>query len=865
MFSLQRTLSLGYIRKRWTRTVLIVLSIALGVATVVATRALHASLKKSARDAINPLSHLADLIILNGQTGVPLELATRLREANIEGVADLQPLTVARVLVPELDNRSVWLLGVSLDPENAKRAATAQAGDNAWGVELELTASQGKIALLYLQGKAAAVTPELAEALGSPGRPFRVRLAGEEQPCESIALVRLGEQAKALGSNVVFVDIWQAGALVFPERRNYAGQFNVTLQKGADRARVQRQLQELVGTQGVVRTIEANDELTMDVTAGLELGFLLGSAGALIVGLFLVYNALSVSVAERRHDIGILRSVGATRFQIAMLFVNEATFLGLIGALLGLPLGYGLAWVSLAPINRLINEIFIPIDARQISVSVRVMLLAMAAGIGTAMFAALVPAIQAAQEEPADAVRRVPRLTPLFLRLLHLACVALLVGAGFGCVLLREQLPPRGGVFAGIVFLLVGALTATPILATMLGRFFQPVFRSLLGLEGRLAADNLIRSPGRTGLVIAAIAATGAMLIQTAGFIRSSKVAFLGWLRDNVGADLYVTAGDTITRAAQAVSLSGDFGRQLEEVPGVETALPVRLYRIDYRDRIVLLLSLDLDTFHGTDRDNALVRDLNRYPRLRQPGTALISENFAALYGIRPGQTLTIPGRSGPVDLEVLGTFVDYTWNRGTILVSHRWLEEEFADTHVDVYDVYLTPGADPDTVRREIVKRWNKSDAIFAETADEFCTNVAVQLDRVYLFAYAQQVVIGLVALLGVIGALFISVLQRRRELGLMRAVGAGREQVLWSVLAEAGLMGAIGSILGVIVGLALEWYVLRILLLDEAGFLFPMYVPWREAGLVVLASILLPLLVGIWPALQATRVRIADAIAYE
>jgi len=124
---------------------------------------------------------------------------------------------------------------------------------------------------------------------------------------------------------------------------------------------------------------------------------------------------------------------------------------------------------------------------------------------------------------------------------------------------------------------------------------------------------------------------------------------------------------------------------------------------------------------------------------------------------------------------------------------------------------------------------------------------------------------VIGVVALLGVVSSLLISVLQRRRELGLLRAVGASRSQILRSVLAEAGLMGGIGAVLGVLLGIVLEWYVLRVLILDEAGILFPMAIPWLQIGFVAVIAMLLPLVVGVWPAWQATRMRIADAIAYE
>jgi putative ABC transport system permease protein len=137
--------------------------------------------------------------------------------------------------------------------------------------------------------------------------------------------------------------------------------------------------------------------------------------------------------------------------------------------------------------------------------------------------------------------------------------------------------------------------------------------------------------------------------------------------------------------------------------------------------------------------------------------------------------------------------------------------------------------------------------------------------IHRLYSLAYAQQSVVGLVALLGVISALFISVLQRTREFGLLRAVGASRAQILRSVLAEAALMGLIGAVIGLALGFALEWYVIRILLLDEAGFLFPLRIPWLASAVVAGLSVTLATLVGLWPAWHATRLRIPEAIAYE
>jgi putative ABC transport system permease protein len=243
-----------------------------------------------------------------------------------------------------------------------------------------------------------------------------------------------------------------------------------------------------------------------------------------------------------------------------------------------------------------------------------------------------------------------------------------------------------------------------------------------------------------------------------------------------------------------------------------------------------------------------------------------VSQNFAALYNVKVGDRFPIPVRKGKViEVEVVGTVVDYSWNRGTIILDRAWFREEFSDTQVDVFDLFLKPGADVDAVRQDIMDRYGASEALFVVTRQFVHDDVQKTMHRVYGLAYAQQAVVGMVALLGVVSALFISVLQRRRELGLLRAVGASRPQILRSVLAEAVLMGAVGAVVGFAIGLLLEWYVLDVLLLDEAGFIFPMRIPWFEAGLVTTASVVLATVAGLWPAYLATRLRIPEAIAYE
>lgn len=863
MLSLLRTISLRYLLRRWSRAALVVLSIALGVATLVSTRALNQTMGQATQGAISPFLDLTDLLVGNGQCGLPVGVADEIRAANIDGVRQVIPLVFGRVLLPELPEddkrgRTVFLLGVPLD--------ASPGADMPRDLRIDWKMSPGDLLRIAFRGQRPAVLgDQLAERLGDKTEAFRARLAGIDVKLASVGSVQLEGETRALGREVLFVSRQDAAKLIYPLRPDYVSRINLVLDPTADREAVRERVRDLLGDRGAVLTTEELYQVAGDVTAGLEQGVVMLGLAALVIGLFLVYNTLSVSVAERRGDIGILRSTGATQGQIAGLFVGEATVLGLTGALLGIPLGLGLAQLALVFLRLMFDEVFgLPLDSHALRIAPSTVALCLAAGMLTAVVASLVPALRAALEDPAHAVRGAPSPSgPTFL--IALAVVTgLLVGAAGLSVAFREHFPTRWGAYAAIALMLVASLVGTPLLASLFGRLIQPFFRHFFGLAGRLAADNLVRSPVRTGLVVAALAATASLLVSTAGFIHSTERELIAWIDEQVAADLFVTAGASFDKAGLAIPMSEELGRQLKAMPEVEVALPVRGQLLQFHSKVVIVLSVDPHAFDGTDSRHALGRNFSRFPRLSEPGTALVSDNFAALYGVKVGDRLEFRGPHGPLEVEVIGSAPDYSWNRGTILVNRSWFREKFQDDQVDIYDVWLRPGADPEAMRRKLVE-WGASESLAVATRAELRRDLSLMLHRVYSLAYALEVVVGLVALLGVTNALLISVLQRRRELGLLRAVGATRSQVLRSVLAEATLMGLLGALIGFGIGLLLEWFTLRVLISDDAGWLFPLAVPWKAAGLVIGATLVFATLAGLIPALQAVRLRIAEAVAHE
>jgi putative ABC transport system permease protein len=304
----------------------------------------------------------------------------------------------------------------------------------------------------------------------------------------------------------------------------------------------------------------------------------------------------------------------------------------------------------------------------------------------------------------------------------------------------------------------------------------------------------------------------------------------------------------------------------LRSIPGVERVVGLKFFHAEYGGTVVVMLAMDARDYREGVRARVPegLRGLDSFDRLPDGNYTVVSENFAAKWNVKVGDTVTVRGPRGDVALEVVGVGRDYTWSMGTLFIDRSKYVELFGEDVVDQYQLFFEPGADFDTtydaVRRHVERR-----GLLVQDRQAVHLYLGGMLDRIFLIAYLQQVIVAVVATLGVVMALLISVLQRRRELGLLRAVGATQPQVLKSVLAEAALMGLLGTCLGLLMGLPMEWFLLRLVVEEETGFVFDLLVPWKEAVGIAAVAVLASTLAGLIPALHAARLRIPDAIAYE
>jgi len=861
MRSLLRILSLRYWRRCPARVLLVIASIALGVAAWGATRALNTHLNQSSRVAAAPLAGCADLHVSNGDAGVPRSLIEAL--CHLPGVQTVRPIIIQRVLLPDLNHQAALLLGLDLPAGGVVPAG--------WDVKINAAVPQLGAAALMGSQRLALVGRELDRLLPQDTGRCNVLVGGRVCTITRVGtIVEARGPAAPLAGNVLLVSCAEAAALL--GRPDLVSRLDLCLEPGADQENVRRQVEAAVNPTARVWTPETQGQQTDGMLAPLALGLTLCGIGALLVGLFLIYNTLAVSVVERRREIATLRALGATRGQVLWLFLGEALCLGLVGTLLGLPLGIALAKLSLGSMQRVLSDVLLPLPGTAFEVSGGAWLGSLLAGLGTTLLATLVPALQAASERPVQALRQLPARAGCVLRLCRFYGIPVLTAAGVLCVACKDCLPLHVGTFGGLVLSIVVGLLAIPCLAALAARLLRRVIRFFPGIGARLAIDNLVSAPGRTGLVIAALAASVALLLLTGGLIRSNETAVRSWVDEAIGGDLFVTSGGPLSASGKNFPMPEETAQQLRHLLPGATIAAGRFRYLDYAaagqtDR-VLLTAMEPAAIHAANKDRQPpFPDLDLYRQLAlAPDGALVSENFAALHGVHARDTITLPGADGPVALRVLGMVVDFSCPHGTIYVDRGRHQRAFNAHLVDALGVYLPPGADVEMCRLRVQQApWAAGQFLCVMTRGELRGHILGMVERLYGLAYTQEVVVGIVAVLGVVAALLISVLHRRRELGLLRAVGATRVQVIRSVLAEALFMSALGTGLGLLAGLPLEWYTLRILLFEEAGFRFPLLYPWAAFAAVACLALLSALVAGLGPALHAVRPCIASALSTE
>jgi putative ABC transport system permease protein len=835
-------LSLPYFAKHRLRSLLTLAGIALGVAVLVAMYEANQSVLAGLRQTIAQIAGAAELQVSAGDTGIPEELLDRVR--SVAEVGSASPVVEAVVGTGRSGWGNLLVLGVDMTADRGIREYDL--GGSELDDPLVFLAQPDSIMLGgdFASRNGLAMGSRLVLETVEGARPFTVR-----------GLLRPAGLAQAFGGSLAVMDIY-AAQRVFGKERKF-DRIDITARRGVAVDDCRRALATALGPGFHVDAPSERRRYFEQVLMNYRRSAGFASIFALIVGLFLIQNTLVVAVAQRRGEIGILRALGATRSQIRTLFLLEGGCIGLAGSLVGALLGTGLSGLVARYVEKSLEGLYGVVGQPARGVEPLILAGAVAAGVAWSVLAAVFPATAAARADPVRALQKgryeIVELEERRTRRL-LACAAISMAA----LLLAGRL--ESWFVVSYVLAAFALILLTPELCSAIVHMLRPLLQRIRPVEGALAADSLLQAPRRTASVAAALMLSVAMVIGLGGIAEASYQSILDWVTGTLDADFLVAPSENLKDLT--LRFPSAMERDLAAIEGLAVVQPVRAARVSVRNSQPILFAVDIVRLSPQARRRAIPVNTERIHQLAAQGRGVIvSDNFAAREQVRVGDSLDLPAPDGVLRLPVLGIYKDFTDPQGTIVIDRSLYRSRWHDDTVNLFRLYLAPGASAKAVRAQVVARAGSNRRLFVFSSADLRRHVLGLAGRWFEIAYAQLAIALLVAILGIANALTVSIADRRRELGILRAVGGSRRQVRVAVWMEAAAVAVVGFVLGLAFSTVNIFYALSIFSGHALEFRFP----------VLLAAALLPMLVAaalvaaIMPAEAAVRAPLVSALEYE
>lgn len=582
---------------------------------------------------------------------------------------------------------------------------------------------------------------------------------------------------------------------------------------------------------------------------------------ALIVGAFLIYNTISVSVVRRRNEIGVLRALGATRGAVLAAFLGEAACFGIAGGLIGLVFGRLMAEGAVQAVAATVESLYVSSSPGAIQLTFGLAGIGLLIGCAVSVLSALSPAWEASRVAPVEAMSR-GRVEHQVRRHAgrNLAFAALLALLAY----VASQQPAVGGKplfgYLAAVLLIGASALAIP---TVVGLLRVP---NWLGVEPLLASRGLVGSMRRTAVLVGALSTAIAMTTSVGIMVGSFRQTVLLWMDDRLQADMYLRPA-VPPGMDRHPTLDPAVVQALRKMPEIAAVDTLRAYEISYKGLPA--------TFGGTEarkvvtyRSQAFLSGRPApevFKRLHAEDDAVIvSEPFANKHDVRAGDKLTLALGGQQVNFQVVDVYFDYGSERGFVLADRETMLKYLPDPAPSNVAVYFRQGVSLDEGRRA-VRQAIGDRRIVALTNRTLREQAIVIFDRTFAITYALEAVAVFVAVMGVAGALLALVIDRRREFGLLRFLGASVQQVRRLILYEAGLLGLLANVVGFALGYVLS--LLLIYVINKQSFGWTIQFHWPVAVLLGALTVvyLATVIAAIYPARVAANLNPIEVVHEE
>ena len=728
---------------------------------------------------------------------------------------------------------------------------------------LDAPAAGGQQGLVMKSGHApngpneVVIDPGSLEKLGAQlGDTVKIYTSGKQGVISKtiVGTALYGSKGSTGGATYAIFDTATAQQLFLDGKDAYQGIWVVT-KPGADPKTVADAVAKALPSGWEAMTgKEIGEKLNEMMASGLKFitYMLLVFAGiALLVGSFLIVNTFTILVAQRARELALFRSIGASRSQVRTSVLIEAVVLGLVGSTLGLLLGFALAF----GISRLFGNIGLDISGAAMRLTPEAVIWTYAVGMIVTLVAAMVPAIRASRVPPVAAMSGdfasgqsgLGWRAGLGGALTAVGAATLLYGL-FGNPSFNRLYAIGGGAIA----VLLGAAAVSPILGApviwLLGRLNMGLF----GATGRLAEVNSARNPRRTAITASALM-VGLALVTALGLVASSV---------NASTTKAISANmrsDYVVQSMNGMPFSPAIGDDMAKVSGVDQVYRLRFTPAQVEGQTAYLGAMTPASFDKILKQSVAAGSLSDFRK----NTVLVRDEYAKEKGWSVGKTLTSQINNQDVPLTVAGTFtMERSASLGNVLTTIDTLDAVGMRTMDSFLAIDLKPGADKAAVQTQLDKLVEPLPLVSVQDQKAYADAQAGQINMVLYIFYALLGLAIVIAIFGIINTLGLSIIERTREIGLLRAVGLNKGQVRRMIVLESTTISLLGAALGIGLGL-LFGFALQRAMADQG--LTELALPWPQIAISVVVALVVGVLAGLWPAVRATNLDVLKAIATE
>ena len=567
---------------------------------------------------------------------------------------------------------------------------------------------------------------------------------------------------------------------------------------------------------------------------------------ALFVAIFLIFNTFSMLVAQRTRELALLRAVGASRGQVRQSVLAEAAVLGLIAAAIGV-----LGGIAVSQGLRLLLKVFgADLPAAPLVIQPRTIIVSLLLGIGVTLISAYVPARRAASVPPVAAMRDDVSMPAKNLRIRGIIGTVLIVIAALAAYSATRNVNDNMLATRLVGLSAICALIGVIALAPILGRWFIGVCGLPLrgNAIGNLAVENGRRNPRRTAATASALAIGLALMSAIGVLAASTKASVAAVVDDTIGADFIVLG-------ANFQPFRPEVFAAVKDTPGTSTVTYTRQIPLAVGDDQGVLTGIQSGKFQQVFN---LTMDSGTADNLL-PGDAIVDSDTAKRLGISLGQNVPVDYVSGPGFLILRGTYKPAGPITGWISDVQTLTDAGGRDLDSAIY-VRSAEGSDPTTVKASLDKELAAFPAVKLQDQASLKDQINQQFDRVFGFIYALLALAVIVAFLGIVNTLALSVFERRREVGLLRAVGTSRAQIRRMVVIESVLIALFGALIGLSLGLIYGTLFRKVL---ESVGISKLAIPTGQIVWFVVLAVVGGIIAALWPAFTASRLDVLKAIA--